>query len=62
MKRQYTSPSIIVVEMESKTMLLNDSPGTMSAYRTVGDEGDFVKQEGGGARPSSERSLWDESW
>lgn len=62
MKRQYTSPSIMVVEVESKAMLLNGSLDTMPTYRTVGDEGDFVKQEGGGTRASSERSLWDESW
>lgn len=62
MKRQYTSPSIMVVEVESKAMLLDISPNKAPFYRTEGDEGDFVKQEGGGTRTSSERSLWDESW
>ena len=62
MNKQYASPSIAVIEVESNAMLLNISDDHVSLYRMMGDEGDLVKQEGGGTQSTSECSLWDETW
>lgn len=59
MKKTYINPSLFVVNLSTKGMLLEGSMEIDDNTTVSGNNGGWVKEE---SNPISDKNLWDDEW